>query len=362
MAELLEFPLLRVPFEALRRAAKDRKSVCDDVCDKVTLLLQSSGTSHTREEHLLSLSQVLGSLTGLKRKLHEVSGSEAGDAQRCASRLQHLQSIGLPPKDGAVQWNKLRLDRLLAEHLLRSGLHDTAAQLVGSGGILDLVDSHIFVAARCVTRALAAHDCSLALSWCEENRARLKKLKSKLEFKLRVQEFVELVRTDQRRCGHLQHAVAALVFGPRTTCPAYRPLFDDAAWASLHDTFRSDLARVHSLSPHSSLETLLQSGLVALKTPLSYAEGCSREDPLHLGEFRTLAAGLPSAKHVRSKLVCSATRQVMGDDNPPMVLPNGYVYSARAIELNLAANEGRVVCPCTGAACAAHELRRAYVV
>lgn len=87
MAELLEFPLLRVPFEALRRAAKDRKSVCDDVCDKVTLLLQSSGTSHSREEHLLSLSEVLGSLTGLKRKLHEVSESEAGDAQVGCTRL-----------------------------------------------------------------------------------------------------------------------------------------------------------------------------------------------------------------------------------------------------------------------------------
>lgn len=80
-AELLEFPLLKVPFEALRRAAKDRKSACDEACDKVTLLLKSSGATHSREEHLLSLSQIMGSLTGLKRKLQEVSDSEASDAQ-----------------------------------------------------------------------------------------------------------------------------------------------------------------------------------------------------------------------------------------------------------------------------------------
>ena len=34
---------------------------------------------------------------------------------------------------------------------------------------------------------LARHDCSAALAWCAENRVRLRKLKSNLEFKLRVQ-------------------------------------------------------------------------------------------------------------------------------------------------------------------------------
>lgn len=49
-----------------------------------------------------------------------------------------------------------------------------------------------------VVRAIRSRDCSVALQWCADNRARLKKIKSKLEFKLRVQEFIELVRQDQR--------------------------------------------------------------------------------------------------------------------------------------------------------------------
>ena len=51
----------------------------------------------------------------------------------------------------------------------------------------DLVDSHIFLQARSVLEGLGRHDCTAALAWCEEHRARLKRLKSKLEFKLRVQ-------------------------------------------------------------------------------------------------------------------------------------------------------------------------------
>lgn len=49
------------------------------------------------------------------------------------------------------------------------------------------MDSHIFTRARGVLESLNRHDCSAALAWCEENRARLRKLKSKLEFTLRVQ-------------------------------------------------------------------------------------------------------------------------------------------------------------------------------
>lgn len=91
-------------------------------------------------------------------------------------------------------------------------------------------------------------------------------------------------------------------------------------------------------------------------------EGCSREDPLHLPAFRKLAEGLPFAKHVHSKLVCGITRDIMNDANPPMVLPNGYVYSARAVEKLLEEGNGKLACPRTGNVYAADELRRAYIV
>lgn len=77
----------------------------------------------------------------------------------------------------------------------------------------------------------------------------------------------------------------------------------------------------------------------------------------------TTSQGLPQAKHVHSTLVCAVTREVMTDANPPMVLPNGYVYSRKAVEQLAAAHGGgRLACPKTGATYGLDEVRRAFVV
>lgn len=59
----------------------------------------------------------------------ELGEAEEADCQRCRIRLQHLVSAGLPPKEQTVSWNRSRLDRLLADHLMRSGYAATASQL-----------------------------------------------------------------------------------------------------------------------------------------------------------------------------------------------------------------------------------------
>uniref|UniRef100_A0AAV1UGS7 Macrophage erythroblast attacher n=1 Tax=Peronospora matthiolae TaxID=2874970 RepID=A0AAV1UGS7_9STRA len=46
-----------------------------------------------------------------------------------------------------------------------------------------------------------------------------------------------------------------------------------------------------------------------------------------------LCAGLPFAYHPHSRLVCRVTQSVMDEHNPPLVLPNGRVYSKQGIEL-----------------------------
>lgn len=72
--------------------------------------------------------------------------------------------------------------------------HVYVARLAQETGSEQLCDLHIFADARKVVESLKQHDCGAALAWCADNRARLKKIKSSLEFKLRLQEFLELVR------------------------------------------------------------------------------------------------------------------------------------------------------------------------
>lgn len=49
-----------------------------------------------------------------------------------------------------------------------------------------------------VENSLTKRETSKCLAWCHDNRSKLRKLKSTLEFNIRVQEFVELVRSDRR--------------------------------------------------------------------------------------------------------------------------------------------------------------------
>lgn len=140
--DIIDAPLLKVPFESLKRAAKERKALVDEASEALHTCISKASASAgnstpanaasasapaTTEAQLLQIDQLVVRLLGLKRKLADVSQQEAGDALRCKARLEHLQQLGAPGKGGSVVvWNKQRLDRLLVDHMLRSGSHASA--------------------------------------------------------------------------------------------------------------------------------------------------------------------------------------------------------------------------------------------
>lgn len=123
--EVIDAPLLKVPFESLKRAAKERKSLVDEAGEALSSL-STAGQGQSQEEQLQQIDQLVLRLQGLKRKLADVGQQEAGDALRCKARLEHLQQLGAPGKGSMVVWNKQRLDRLLVDHMLRSGSQASA--------------------------------------------------------------------------------------------------------------------------------------------------------------------------------------------------------------------------------------------
>lgn len=61
-----------------------------------------------------------------------------------------------------------------------------------------LTNLEIFETAYEVEQSLERKDVSKCLAWCHENKTKLKKLNSRLEFNIRLQEFVEMVKKDER--------------------------------------------------------------------------------------------------------------------------------------------------------------------
>jgi macrophage erythroblast attacher len=169
--------------------------------------------------------------------------------------------------------------------------HNLTSQLMQ-----DLVDVDVFLDAKRVIDSLQNKEIAPALAWCAENRSRLKKSKSKLEFFLRLQEFVELVKAKNfmhaiayarkylspwgaTHMKELQRVTATLVFRSSTNCAPYKVLFEQNQWDSLVDQFKQEFCKLYGMTLEPLLNIYMQAGLTALKTPYPSPD---HYFPLHL--------------------------------------------------------------------------------
>ncbi|KAG8137724.1 putative Macrophage erythroblast attacher-like protein [Naja naja] len=220
-------------------------------------------------------------------------------------------------------WKKKRMDRMMVEHLLRCGYYNTA----------DLVNIEMFLTAKEVEESLERQETMTCLAWCHDNKSRLRKMKSCLEFSLRIQEFIELIRQN-KRLDAVRHARKHFSQAEGSQLDEVRQVmgmlaFPSDTHISPYKQFRYDNYRLHQLGNNSVFTITLQAGLSAIKTPQCYKEdGTSKNPdcPVCSKSLNKLAQPLPMAHCANSRLVCKISGDVMNENNPPMMLPNGYVY------------------------------------
>ncbi|KAJ9684075.1 hypothetical protein PVL29_016526 [Vitis rotundifolia] len=372
----LEHQFLRVPFEHFKKSIRANHRIVEkEMSAVISGVADAANADLSRDEAVNHLNSLVSRLQGLKRKLEEGSRTEHLQAQKCRARLDHLESADA---DNLSEWNNARLKRILVDYMLRMSYYDTAMKLVESSNLQDLVDIEVFHEAKRVIDALQNKEVAPALAWCVENKSRLKKSKSKFEFQLRLQEFIELVRAENNlraiayarkhlapwgatNMKELQRVMATLAFKSNTECATYKVLFEPKQWDYLVEQFKQEFCRLYGMTLEPLLNIYLQAGLSALKTPYCYQDDCTKEDPLSQDSFRKLALPLPYSKQHHSKLVCYITKELMDTENPPMVLPNGYVYSTKALEEMAKKNGGQITCPRTGFICNSSALVKAYI-
>eukprot|EP00118_Oscarella_pearsei_P010096 m.60521 g.60521 ORF g.60521 m.60521 type:complete len:411 (+) comp34934_c0_seq4:22-1254(+) len=386
----LEHATLKVPYEILNKKFRISQRVIDREVTYVTTAtnelsdqLIRDGRKPTVTEAVASIDGVVEKLRNLKRKAEECFDQEEECLRLCKTRLDHLEEYafsGAPGALGGVRtWKMKRLDRMSVDHCLRSGFYETASLLAKEANIEHLVDIDVFLVSRKVEEALKRRDTAPCLAWCYENRYKLRKLKSTLEFSVKVQDFIELVRTrktaealkyakkyfssvEESLLGEMQSAMTLLAFSDGTQCPPYKKLFDEGRWSLLVEQFRQDNFSLHQLNGRSLLSVTLQAGLTALKTrhrislklivcfSVISLRQCYKETarnpecPVCISPLNELARPLPFAHFSQSRLICGISGKRMDEHNPPMMLPSGHVYSKAALKDIAAANESRVAC------------------
>ncbi|KAI9253570.1 CTLH/CRA C-terminal to lish motif domain-containing protein [Sporodiniella umbellata] len=346
----LEPSFMKVPYEQLRKTFKNEYKYLEkellNLQDIIERCLRSNAPIEKTQETVEILMRQIEKIIE-RMNLYRAEGEL--DSRRVEKRVDNLGEIDQVTSSRTpefVAWSKTRLNRGIVDYLLREGLSNTAKEVAEEEGIVDLVDIDLFSQAEKIEQALQNQNCKECLVWCAENRSSLKKTKSTLEFNLRLQEHIELARASKgiEAIGYAQkhltpwktteglrigQAMALLAYKSNTQCQPYKAFYDPRRWSELIEQFRADYYALCSLTPHPMMSITLQAGLSALKTQQCYEHdnknvNCPVCDENTLGK---LAEKLPLSHHVNSTLVCRLSGKIMNEDNPPMLLPNGRVYS-----------------------------------
>lgn len=296
---LLDQPLLRLPYELMRKNFRSAHFTVEKESLAVKNLLKDTATKSLNgraspDDVLRNIDSMLARVRGIKRKLSACADEEARLYRHLDARAAHLGELASMQTLDDVkyeQWSRRRLDRLLVDYLLRHGYNNSATALADERGMRDLVDVETFVQMSKIQESLRNRSVTEALSWCIDNKKELRKIDSNLEFMLRFQQYIELVRSQSmpRFLEAITHArkyliplketyplqvnqaAGLLAVKPDRTGDSYDDLWSLDRWEMLADLFTSTHNRLLSLPSFPLLHIALSSGLSALKTPACHS-------------------------------------------------------------------------------------------
>ncbi|PTU17724.1 hypothetical protein P175DRAFT_0444810 [Aspergillus ochraceoroseus IBT 24754] len=390
---LLDQPLLRLPHELARRNFKSVQRLVEREKEYVLPALKeaakaSMSDTQTPDQTLAALEAMIARMQGLKRKMESLQQEEKNIHDQSRKRIQHLECLHQIPNLADVkydQWSRVRLDRLVVDHMLRLGYTESAQQLARDKDIEDLVDLNVFVQCQRVAESLRRGETKDALQWCSENKAALKKSQYNLEFELRLQQYIEMIRTGEKakvaeamvhakkylapyietQSAEIHRAAGLLAFPRDTKAEPYRSMYCSGRWTYLSDLFVRTHHELLSLPSRPLLHIALSAGLSALKTPSCHSAYTSSSSnslstttsvcPICSTELNELARNMPYAHHTKSSV-----------ENDPIVLPNGRIYGLqRLLEMSKKVGSleaGKVKDPTTGEIFDESDLKKVYIM
>ncbi|KAI1375900.1 protein FYV10 [Hypoxylon crocopeplum] len=397
---LLDQPLLRLPIELLRKNFRSAHFEVEKDGTYVKNALKETATSSvngriSQADVLKNLDSMIARMRGVKRKLTTFADEEDRLHRQEEARVKHLSelySIHTVDDVKYESWSRTRLDRLLVDYLLRRGYVESARALAQEKGIEPLVDLDTFEQMNRIRKCILNRSVTEALAWCTagDTKKELRKMDSNLEFMLRFQQYIELVRDPSAKPAELRLHARKFLFPYRAThrkevlqacgmlalpswsaqdVSAYAALYSPARWTMLADLFTSTHNALLSLPPVPLLHVALSSGLSALKTPACHSSHAASAAgppshstslslatsvcPICSTELNELARHVPYAFHSKSHV-----------EPDLLLLPNGRAYGkARLDEYARKAGmlDGQVRDLRTGEVFSAGRLKKVYI-
>jgi macrophage erythroblast attacher len=402
-------PSPQVPYDRLRSAVKARtKRVADEVAAAHDALTRKTSYAFAltrddvgdadgaRRDFLDALRETEERLLRLRRTLAEDSETERALVDRCEARVAHLREL---PREDALEadpettarrraWESTRLDRMVVDYAIRRGDRQLAARVARETNVEHLVDIDAHLSGLDASAAMRRDGAYMpAIRWLDSvedspalrtepetvfaaaclfrffhclELARSKRYAEALTYAReealpkqisRWSSLSQLKKDGVAVWPELMLSLITTPFVDSSSSPR-STLFSAARRRENADSLDFIRMLEAGLPEESRLVAMMRAGLVALKkgTPPDHVNKEElttevRDDPLTHASLRELARPLPRARRATTRLVCRVTGEAMDEDNPPMALPNGQVYSANAIARM--ERGGRVYCPRT---------------
>jgi len=307
-----------------------------------------------------TLENCIDKLKSLKQKYYALLKAEDNLLEICHKRISHISEYQSRYKESneiLENYHLTRLDRLFLDYFLREGYFETAQNFTSFMELENYSDMDIFTESKTIMASLVAHNLDPAIKWCVTHKTRLANMKSTLEMHLRIQEFIELIKNEKfsdailysrknfkkymEEAPELMQKVMTLIaiYTPfikdnKEIYDLYKDLMSEERWGFLAGMFMQESYRLYSLTSESLLSLTLQNGLSSLKTQFCEDPTCKNEKcPTCSHLLGELAKLLPYSYHLHTSVVCKITGEIMNENNPPMALPNGYVYSEKVFFL-----------------------------
>ena len=364
----LEYDYIRVVYEVILSDLRTNKKLIEKDLNTIKLRLShlKKKLNTSTKDAMTSLHGLVTKATDLQSKYNDIIQKEDvlySSFQERISQLELLDDSNYS-FDNLKSFCEKKINNLVLDFFLREKFLETAKNYIEEEKITSCVEYSIFTEIQNIIHSLKHHDLSAALKWTTANKSKLAKINSNLKFKLLCQTFIEKYKngaltdcitfarenfkdfTDNIK--EIPALMTLLAMTPKQAnfIDKYSKLLSEERWSDLETEFKSVFFQLYSMKSNSLLEILFQSGLMSLKSNFCFGEKKCLACPICSEDIGNIAKMLPMSNHPVSTLICRITGEIMDSSNPPLALPNGQVYSEKAINEQIKAN-GKFVCPVT---------------
>uniref|UniRef100_A0A0N4ZMR9 E3 ubiquitin-protein transferase MAEA n=1 Tax=Parastrongyloides trichosuri TaxID=131310 RepID=A0A0N4ZMR9_PARTI len=270
-----------------------------------------------------------------------------------------------------------RFHRYLTEHLLRIGAVNTAKKYASKYHVEKLTNIEAYVEINNVMEAFDKKNLEPAILWCAQHKSRLKKINSSLTIELKLQDTLSNLQPNNKlevlnalkkvlsesnyECSNtkISEIIGTIIGAGGCNIQKYNDMVDVKRYNQLKELFIREASKIYGFFGGTPFSISLLLGICAYKSTKCSDQKdskCITCRPLYM----KIGRKLPTASRRNSIILDPISKEVLNENNVPMMLPNGLVYGKKQIEKS--SKDGKFFCPISKQSFSASECLRVYIL